>query len=331
MRILTGIDALRTLRHGSAMAVGNFDGVHRGHRHICRRLGELAAAGGGGASGAGGAAEAAERVVVTFEPHPLTVLKPEKAPPRLTPSGLKRDLLAGLGVDVLIELPPDQTVLNLSAEAFWHILRDEARPAHLVQGENFTFGRAAAGTTPKLAAWAQGTGVQVHVVEPVEVALCDFTVVDVSSTIVRWLIAYGRARDAAICLGAPYTLAGEVVEGYRRGNTIGFPTANLACGEQWLPADGVYAARATVDGTDWPAALSIGTTPTFEGVRRQVEAHLVGFNGNLYGRTLRLEVLDWLRGQRPFPDVTHLKAQLARDVAAAAGYDCDVKRPLVDV
>jgi riboflavin kinase/FMN adenylyltransferase len=244
----------------------------------------------------------------------LTVLRPELAPPRLTPIEFKNRLLAEVGVEHLVVLPPSPDVLNLSAEAFWAILRDEVRPAHLVEGETFTFGKGRGGTIAKLREWSQGTSIQVTIIDPVEVPLLDLNVVPVSSSLVRWLIANGRVRDASICLNRPYALFGPVVKGFQRGRQLGFPTANLQVESQLLPADGVYAARCTVAGKTYPTAVSIGTLPTFNETTRQVEAHLIGFDGDLYGQTLQVEMIDWLRDQRKFPSLDALKHQLAKDL-----------------
>ncbi len=165
--------------------------------------------------------------VVTFEPHPLTVLRPDRAPPRLTPPPLKREALARLGVDHLAVLPPTPDVLGLSAEDFWHLLRDGLRPAAIVEGPTFIFGKNRGGDMAKLRAWAAETVVRVHTADAVTVPLLDMHVPPVSSTLIRWLLLNGRARDAAICLGRPYTLRGTVVKGFQRGRTIGVPTANL--------------------------------------------------------------------------------------------------------
>jgi riboflavin kinase/FMN adenylyltransferase len=167
----------------------------------------------------------------------------------------------------------------------------------------------------KLREWARGTGVEVRVVEPVEVALLDLTVAPASSSLVRWLLANGRVRDAAIVLGRPYTLEGTVVTGYQRGRTIGVPTANLDCGEQLIPTEGVYAGRCAVDGRVYPAAVSIGRMETFgDTLRRQVEAHLVEFSGDLYDRVIRVELLDWGREQVKYDGLDALMAQIRRDV-----------------
>jgi riboflavin kinase / FMN adenylyltransferase len=306
MQVIEGLDGLRRLAPGAVMSIGNFDGFHLGHRHILETAKRLRAG-----------HPAARIAVVTFEPHPLTVLRPAAAPARLSPLALKRSLLESAGVEDLIILPPGRQVLDLTAEQFWAILRDDTRPAHLIEGPDFSFGKDRAGTIARLREWCAGTAVQLQVIDPVRVALLDLQVVPVSSSLIRWLIRHGRARDAAICLGRPYALQGHVVEGYRRGRTIGVPTANLDTLDQLLPADGVYAGRCEIDGDTYAAAVSIGIAPTFGESRRQVEAHLIGFEGDLYGRTIQLELIDWTRDQMRFIGVDALKSQLSRDISIA--------------
>jgi riboflavin kinase/FMN adenylyltransferase len=258
------------------------------------------------------------------------VLRPEAAPPRLTPPPLKASLLAGRGVDVLVNLPPAPEVLDLSAEQFWDILSGRVRPSHLVEGNTFNFGKDRGGNVQRLAGWCAAAGVKLHVVEPVSVPLLDMQVAPVSSSLVRWLLFNGRARDAAICLGRPYALRGTVVKGHQRGRSIGVPTANLDCAEQMVPDDGVYAARCTVAGRTYATALSIGTMPTFGADQnRQVEAHLIGFDGDLYGQPLDVELIDWLRGQKKFAGVDALKARMRRDLAETVGrQSLDPARPI---
>jgi riboflavin kinase/FMN adenylyltransferase len=172
--------------------------------------------------------------------------------------------------------------------------------------------------------------VRLHVIDGVSVPLLDLQVVPVSSSLIRWLLAYGRARDAAICLGRPYALRGEVVKGFQRGRTIGVPTANLKVADQLVPADGVYAGRATVEGITYGAAVSIGTLPTFGADQpRQVEAHLLDFVGDIYGRTIEVELLDWIREQCKFSSLDALKGQIAGDVTACREVaDRDATRPI---
>jgi len=300
MQIHDGIDGLKHLPPGLVLSIGNFDGLHRGHRRIIEMAKAL--------RGSAGIA------LVTFEPHPLTVLRPGHAPPRLTPLPLRTELMAELGVDHLVILPPTTSLLNLTAEEFWKILRDEVRPTHLIEGNSFTFGKNRGGTIDRLREWSAGTSVQLHIVDSVEVVLLNLQVVPVSSSLIRWLIVCGRVRDAAICLGQPYALQGVVIKGFQRGRTIGVPTANLDCGEQLLPDEGVYAGRCTIDKSVYAAAISIGRLPTFEEDRLQIEAHLIGFTGDLYGQTLRLELVDWIREQIKFPGIDALKQQLSRDI-----------------
>jgi riboflavin kinase/FMN adenylyltransferase len=302
MNIHEGLDGFRELPRGSVLSIGNFDGVHRGHLRIVELGRELRATCDG------------RLALATFEPHPLTVLRPEKAPPRLTPPALKRSLLAAIGVDDLVVLPPSREILNLAAEDFWTILREEVQPAHLIEGDSFNFGKDRHGTIDSLRAWTRGTNVELHVIDSVQVALLDMQVVDVNSSLIRFLVQQGRMRDVAICLGRPYTIEGLVIEGNKRGRTIDVPTANIDVAEQVVPADGVYAGRCMIDHTTYPAAISIGTLPTFDGKLRQIEAHLIGFEGDLYGRKISVDVIDWIRDQRKFDGLESLKRQLARDI-----------------
>jgi len=308
MQILHGLDGLRQLPKHSVMAIGNFDGVHRGHQHILQTARNLATA------------QNASMVIVTFEPHPMTVLRPEAAPPRLTPPEIKQPLLAAAGTDYLVILPPEKQVLGLTAEDFWAILRDEIQPSDLVEGATFRFGRGAQGTVEKLRDWSAGSSMKLHVVESVQAPLLDFQIAPVSSSVIRFLLGFGRVRDAAICLGRPYALSGTVEKGLSRGRTLGFPTANLHVGDQLIPADAVYAGRCVVDGKTYPAAVSIGTMPTFTENIRQIEAHLIGFDGDLYGKSLQVDLIDWLREQRAYPQIESLKAQIHRDIARIAEF-----------
>lgn len=303
MKILDGLAGLRQLPAGAVLSIGNFDGMHIGHQRLLARARELKAE--KNAAGVG---------VVTFEPHPLTVLRPEAAPPRLTPPADKRRLLEAAGVDVLVVLPPSHEVLDLTAEQFWQILRDQVRPSDLVEGGSFNFGKGRGGTIDTLRNWCAQSQIRLHVIDAVKMPLLDLQVVPVSSSVIRWLLANGRVRDAAICLGRAYELEGTVVEGARRGRELGVPTANLKCDEQLIPADGIYAGRCDIDGRSWPAAISIGTNPTFGQNPRTVEAHLIGFEGDLYGRTLRVELIDWLREQWVFSNPEDLKARMGQDI-----------------
>jgi riboflavin kinase / FMN adenylyltransferase len=296
-----GIPALKTLAPGSVMSIGNFDGMHLGHQHILQTARSLCTAG-------------QSIVLVTFEPHPLTVLKPALAPPRLTSESRKHQLARDLGVDVLVTLAPTPDVLSLTAEDFFSILRDDARVSHLVEGKNFNFGKARGGNVDKLRIWCDAADIGFTVVTDVEVTLTDLSLVGVSSSLTRWLAGWGRVRDAGRCLGRPFEIEGKVVRGQQRGRLLGYPTANLDCAQHLVPRAGVYSCRAHIDGRWVAGALSIGTKPTFNHTEMTVEAHLLDFAGDLYDRTLRLELLDFVRDQSKFPGVEALRAQLARDV-----------------
>ncbi len=305
MQVRQGLNEIHQLPAGAAVCIGNFDGLHRGHQHILDI-----------ARGLRESSQASALVVITFEPHPLTVLRPAQAPPRLSPWPVKRGLLERAGVDAAVILQPAPDVLGLSADRFWQIIRDDVKARHLVEGASFRFGKGAAGTIDLLKKWSIGTDVMVHVADSVIAPLLNLLATPVSSSLVRFLVANGRVRDAAICLGRPFGLMGTVVKGYERGRLIGVPTANLNAGEQMSPADGVYAARCDVDGTIYPVALSIGNAPTFGPSRRQIEGHLIGFSGDLYGRTIQFDLIDWIRDQWKFTSVEKLKEQIARDMEA---------------
>ena len=323
MEIRNGLEGLRAIPPGAVLSIGNYDGIHLGHR----RLLELAQAIRARQSGQNGAR--ARVAVVTFEPHPLTVLRPELAPPRLTPPAIKQALLEAAGVDDYVILPPAPQVLNLSAEQFWAILRDEVKPTHLVEGSSFNFGKGRGGNIERLKEWSAQSAIKLDVVDAVTVPLLDLSVVPVSSSLIRWLLANGRVRDAAICLGRAYTLRGEVIEGFKRSRSISVPTANLKCDEQLIPADGVYVGRCRVNDVTHPAAVSIGSLPTFQERRHQVEAHLLDFAGDLYAKTIEVELIDWLRDQRKFAGIEALKDQIRRDITyVQTRFNIEPSRPI---
>jgi riboflavin kinase/FMN adenylyltransferase len=288
MRITWLPDAERRPRH---VAVGEFDGVHRGHREVMR-----------GAD-----------TVLTFEPHPRTVVSPDTAPKLLTPLAVKADLVAGLGVEELVVIPFDGAFASRSPQDFIdHVLVDTLGAEQVSVGENFRFGHRARGDTELLRAQ---DGFATRVVELVE--LDGETV---SSTHIRLLIEGGVIERANECLGSAFQLRGAVAHGDKRGRALGYPTANLVPEPALVyPAYGVYACRAAVRLGDelrwWPAATSVGVRPTFvTGRGLLVEAFLLGFDGDLYEQELRLEFLSRLRGELRFDSVDELVEQMARDV-----------------
>ncbi|HEY2147538.1 MAG TPA: bifunctional riboflavin kinase/FAD synthetase [Pirellulales bacterium] len=302
MRLIRDLARLPSELRGGAVAIGNFDGVHLGHAQIAKRLIERAREVGGPA------------VVFTFDPHPVRILRPKEAPPPLTWTDRKAELLGELGVDAMIAYPTDEELLRLSPEEFFDgIVRDRLRAQALVEGPNFNFGRGRAGTIDVLRKLCKAAGIELDVVEPVEVD-GDY----VSSSRVRKLISEGQIDSARRMLTQPYRLRGMVRHGAARGAKLGFPTANLDAIDTLLPGPGVYAGAAIASGARWPAAISVGPNPTFGEQRMKVEVHLIGFSDSLYGHPLEVDFTARLRDIQRFDDVAALKAQLERDVATAA-------------
>ena len=303
MKIIHEIDQLPEQVRGGAVTIGNFDGVHRGHAQIITRLIGQAKQIGGPAA------------VFTFDPHPVRLLRPEQAPPPLTWTHRKAELLAELGVDAMIVYPTDNQLLSLSPEQFFNQFVVEQLVARaVVEGVNFRFGAERAGTPQTMAKLCEAAGLSMVVVEPIEI---DGEIV--SSSRVRRMIAAGEVRQAARLLTHPYRIRGMVSHGAGRGATIGFPTANIAGIDTLLPAEGVYAARAIRRSDDittiLPAAVNIGANPTFGETGLKVEAHLLDFTGDLYDEVLELDFLDRVRDIQPFDSVDSLVEQLHRDVA----------------
>lgn len=286
---------------GGAVAIGNFDGVHCGHVAIAKRLLERAKAVRGPA------------IVFTFDPHPVRILRPEQCPPPLTWTERKAQLLHSAGVDWIVAYPTDTALLELSAEDFFErIVRGTLASKAMVEGQNFYFGHNREGTVSRLQELTSAAGISLDVVPPVEI---DGAIV--SSSRVRQLIASGDLATANRLLSQPYRIRGIVTHGAGRGAKIGFPTANIAGIDTLLPAAGVYAGRAWVSGERWPAAINLGTSPTFGDVSIRVEVHLIGQGESLYGQPMEVDFLARLRDIQPFPSVDALVDQLRTDVAQA--------------
>lgn len=268
------------------VAIGTFDGVHVGHRKVIK-----------GAD-----------TVLTFDPHPVEVIHPEAAPKLIMGFSSKRDVIDGLGVDELVVIPFDQEFSKRSAEDFIeHVLVERLGATHVSIGENFRFGAKAKGDQRMLAAHDE--------FETTVVPLVEVDGETVSSTRIRALVSAGEMEAATRCLGAPFLLEGEVVEGDRRGRELGFPTANIVPSDDLVqPGHGVYAGFAN----GRPAAVHVGVRPMFETGRGVlVEPHLIDFDGDLYGQTLRVAFIARLRGEKRFPSVEDLVAQMHRDVEDA--------------
>jgi len=294
------LDAIpESLRRG-AVSIGNFDGVHRGHAQICERLVVRAAELGGPA------------IVFTFDPHPVRILRPRRAPAPLTWTDRKADLLAELGIDALIAFPTDEAFLRLSPyEFFDRVVREALGARAVVEGSSFFFGRDRQGNVGLLRQLCSEAEITLDIVEPVRI---DDQVV--SSSRVRALVAEGRMAEVCRLLTQPYRIRGRVIHGAGRGARLGYPTANLGDVATLLPAEGIYAGRAWADGAWWPAAISLGPNPTFNEGGLKVEAHLLDYHGDLYDRPLEVDFLTQLRNIIKFASVESLLDQMQRDVAA---------------
>ena len=277
-------DARPRARH---VAVGEFDGVHIGHREVI----------------------AGADTVLTFEPHPRAVIAPDTAPALLTSLAVKTDLIADLGVQELVVIPFDGTFASQSAQAFIdHELVARLGARRVSVGENFRFGHRAQGDAAML---ASQPAFVTRVVDMVEM---DGEIV--SSTHIRGLVTAGEVDVARRFLGAPFQVRGTIAHGDKRGRTLGFPTANLVPEPGLVvPGHGVYACRAQVGGENRLAAVNVGVRPMFKtGRGLLIEAYLLDFQGDLYGRELRLEFLQRLRGEKRFDSVDALVEQMDRDV-----------------
>ncbi len=288
------------LRRG-AVSIGNFDGVHLGHARIVERVIAKARELGGPA------------LIFTFDPHPVRILRPRDTPPPLTWTDRKAALLAELGIDAVIAYPTDEDLLRLTPrEFFQRIVRDRLDARAMVEGPNFYFGRARSGTIDVLTQLTSEFGIGLDVVEPLKVD-GDY----VSSSRIRRLLGQGRVDQARELLTQPYRIRGMVVHGAGRGAKLGFGTANLDAIDTLLPSPGVYAGRAFVNNTRWPAAINVGPNPTFGEQAVKVEVHLVGWDGRpLYGEPLEVDFLVPLRNIQRFAEIEQLKQQLQKDVDA---------------
>ncbi|MEZ4463336.1 MAG: bifunctional riboflavin kinase/FAD synthetase [bacterium] len=293
------------LGRGTAVTIGNFDGVHRGHQALLHRVDAFAAGG------------RLSTLVLTFEPHPVRVLAPALAPPLITRLDEKLRLLAAHGVEGVVVQPFDRAFAALTPEAFVRdVLVDALGVKALVVGHDFTYGARRGGTTETLVAAGAQHGFEVEVVSAQAVG----SGLVASSSKVREFVLEGRMDGAALVLGRPFSLIGEVVAGAQRGRKLGFPTANLAPESELLPRTGVYAGWLDWEGALRPAVVNVGHNPTFVAAsdRPGVEVHVIGATAlALYGRRCRLWFAERLREERRFDGVEALVAQIARDRDAA--------------
>ncbi len=302
MRHVTSLEELN-LTQPSALTIGAFDGVHRGHQALIGQMVNEAHANGRAA------------VVLTFFPHPSVVLRGRRPSFYLSSPDEKAEYLAGLGVDAMVTHPFNLAVSEIRAAEFVDRLVTFARLDELWCGADFALGHNREGTVEYLQAAGAQQGFRIRIMAPVL-----FDGEAISSTRIRQTLRDGAVEQAARYLGRPFRLAGQVVEGAKRGRLLGIPTANLAISdERATPAVGVYACRALAPGWQGQAVVNIGFRPTFEGgeARPTIEAHLLDFSGDLYGQTVALDFMARLRSEIKFPGVEALLAQIQRDIVSA--------------
>lgn len=282
------------------LTIGNFDGVHRGHQHLLHQVTSLAERKG------------ATSLVVTFEPHPIAVLRPEQAPPRITTPQAKIDALKGQGIDEILVIPFDREFASLSPGEFLRFLADGTCPVDILVGDGFRFGKLRAGDFGTLREFASARNLGAHSVSP----LVDDEGV-ISSSRIRKALVDGEVEVAAGLLGRRYRLAGTVEHGMARGRDLGYPTANLQISETLcLPRDGIYVGYAHLDErSNGPrqAMIYIGASPTFGDRKRLVEVNILDYRGDLYSQDLEIEFVAFVRGDRTFENAELLMEQMAKD------------------
>ncbi|MFO0528418.1 MAG: bifunctional riboflavin kinase/FAD synthetase [Planctomycetota bacterium] len=303
MKLLRRLEQFPSELRGGALTIGNFDGVHRGHKHVMQRLKQHAAAVNGPA------------IVFTFDPHPARLLRPEHSPPPLTWIDRKAELLSELGVDAVVAYPTDLALLQLEYADFFHkIVLERIGARARVEGPNFYFGHDRHGDVQKLAELCTDYGLALEVVQPkLETSGEEM----ISSSRIRRLIGSGDVAGAGRLLTQPYRIRGLVVHGSARGASLGFPTANLDAIDTLVPAHGVYVGRAQIERRWYWTAVHIGPNPTFGEFASKVEIHVLDFDGSLYGTVLEVDFIDRIRGVKAFADIESLRTQLQRDIEFA--------------
>jgi riboflavin kinase/FMN adenylyltransferase len=304
MRVIRQLSELPQAPRASAVSIGNFDGVHLAHQQLLKTVIESARAAN------------ALAAVITFEPHPARILRPERAPSLLTSTAHKTSLIEKLGIDLLIVLPFTEELARISPEDFVRtILVDGLHAVSVHVGPNFRFGHLQAGNVQVLDELGRRNGFRVEILPMLEVRG-----ERVSSSHIRKLLAEGRVHVAARLLGRPYSTAGPIVRGMGVGSKQTVPTLNLAPIEELIPREGVYITRTRLGQTAHESVSNVGRKPTFGEHRLTVESHLLNFAGEISGAEMEVEYLYRLRDERKFPNAAALKAQIRKDVRRAEQY-----------
>ncbi|MEQ8227325.1 MAG: bifunctional riboflavin kinase/FAD synthetase [Rhodospirillales bacterium] len=310
MRVFRHYQNIPADARGAVVAIGNFDGVHLGHRAVIGEAGAIAHA------------TARPWGVLTFEPHPRAFFAPDTPPFRLTPFHAKARQIFGQGVDSIFVQQFNKAFSSLTAEAFIETVLVQGLGArHVVCGYDFVFGKGRGGNCEMLLAFGKKLGFDFTAVRAQTFAGGGSTETAYSSTGVREALRAGNPQEAARILGRPFEIEGRVIQGDQRGRTIGFPTANLALGTYLRPARGVYAVRVRVDdggkSREFNGVANLGKRPTFAGEADLLEVFLFDFTGDLYGKRLGIGLIDFLRPEKKFDGIDQLKAQIAADSAQA--------------
>lgn len=299
MKLTDGIENLTEKYPYPVVAIGNFDGVHLGHQAIFRMISDRAKKKNG------------TSVVFTFEPHPLRIIAPERAPQLLTPFKDKITLIESFGVDVIICVNFTREFANIKAEDFVrNILVAAIGPKEIFIGSNYRFGKGRKGSPELLKELGSQYGFKVTVVN--EIKINDAAL---SSSKIRTLIAKGKIEEASVFLGRHYSVVGIVVEGAKRGKKLlNIPTANIAVFNELLPKDGVYAVSVELDGKTYGGAANIGFKPTFEDKKFSFEVHILDFDKDILGKNIRVNFIKRIRDEMKFPDIETLSAQMRKDI-----------------
>src|SRR4030042_1534006 len=317
MQIIRAESDIEKIKAGAVLTIGNFDGVHIGHQAVLSTAKQIAEK------------KQPEAVVMTFQPHPLSILNHQKAPDTLTPPVLKEHLLAESGAKILFVAKSELELLSLSAADFIErFILKEIRPSVIVEGEDFNFGHKRTGSVHTLQKLLEPKNIEVIIVNPKKAKRADGRTVEVSSTVIRDMVTKGKVAYAAILLGRPYRLIGNIVPGRGKGKQLGFPTLNLKKPQQIIPPEGVYAGMVEIGNSEEqvclakekiPAAFSIGRTTTY-GANQSllIEAHLLSENAEQFtGRYMAMDFIERIRNQQKFENEKKLSEQIDKDCRKA--------------